>query len=140
VRCLWARRPDPLVEFFDAEVVPMLIAAPKPCPVATFQQMQRRYPAVDESVQRTLERRIRSWRAQHGADREIIIRQVHEPGKMGLSDFTEMGDLQVSVAGAVLDHRLYHIRLACSGVEQAHVILGGESYVALAEIPVPIDH
>ena len=31
------------------------------------------------------------------------------------------------------DHRLYHFRLAYSGFEHAHVILGGESYVALAE-------
>ncbi len=37
------------------------------------------------------------------------------------------------VAGEPLDHRLYHFRLACSGFEHAHVILGGESYVALAE-------
>jgi hypothetical protein len=127
------RRPDPLVEFFDTEVVPMLIAAPELRPIAVFQEMQRRYPAVDESVRRTLERRIRSWRARHGADREIIFRQVHEPGQMGLSDFTEMRDLQVNVAGVLLDHRLYHFRLACSGFEHAHVILGGESYVALAE-------
>ena len=35
--------------------------------------------------------------------------------------------------GCPLDHRLYHFRLACSGFEHAHVILGGESYVALAE-------
>jgi hypothetical protein len=32
-----------------------------------------------------------------------------------------------------LEHRLHHFRLACSGFEHAHVILGGESYVALAE-------
>ena len=32
-----------------------------------------------------------------------------------------------------LDHRLYHFRLAYSGFEHAHVVLGGESYVALAE-------
>jgi hypothetical protein len=32
-----------------------------------------------------------------------------------------------------LEHRLYHFRLACSGFEHAHVILGGGSYVALAE-------
>src|SRR3546814_18913603 len=54
---------------------------------------------------------------------------------MGLSDFTEMGDLgplTVTVAGMILDHRLYHFRLAYSGFEHAHVILGGESYVALA--------
>jgi hypothetical protein len=52
---------------------------------------------------------------------------------MGLSDFTEMGDLAVTIAGTSLDHRLYHFRLAYSGFEHAHVILGGESYVALAE-------
>jgi len=52
---------------------------------------------------------------------------------MGLSDFTEMGDLGVTVLGVALDHRLYHFRLVCSGFEHAHVILGGESYVALAE-------
>ena len=37
------------------------------------------------------------------------------------------------LAGTSLDHRLYHSRLAYSGFEHAHVILGGESYVALAE-------
>src|SRR4051794_25107 len=31
------------------------------------------------------------------------------------------------------DHRLYHFRLAFSGFEHAHVVLGGESFVALAE-------
>jgi hypothetical protein len=62
-----------------------------------------------------------------------MFRQVHEAGRMGLSDFTEMGDLGVTVLGVALDHRLYHFRLVCSGFEHAHVILGGESYVALAE-------
>jgi hypothetical protein len=52
---------------------------------------------------------------------------------MGLSDFTDMADLGVSVAGQKLDHRLYHFRLAWSGFEHAHVILGGESHVALAQ-------
>jgi hypothetical protein len=32
-----------------------------------------------------------------------------------------------------LDHRLYHFRLAFSGWEHAHVVLGGESFVALEE-------
>ena len=37
------------------------------------------------------------------------------------------------VAGIVLEHRLYHFRLAFSGFAHAHVVLGGESFVALAE-------
>jgi hypothetical protein len=44
-----------------------------------------------------------------------------------------MDSLGITVTGVTLDHRLYHFRLACSGFEHAHVILGGESYVALAE-------
>src|SRR5580658_1408998 len=127
------RRVDPLVAFFDTDVVPMLVATPQLRPVAIFQELQRRYPSIDESVRRTLERRIRGWRALHGGDQEIVFRQVHEPGQMGLSDFTEMAELAVSIAGITLEHRLYHFRLACSGFEHAHVILGGESYVALAE-------
>jgi hypothetical protein len=127
------RRPDPLMEIFDAAVVPMLTAAPAIRPVTIFEELTRRYPELPRGVRRTLERRIRAWRAKHGPERDVIFRQVHEPGRMGLSDFTEMGDLGVYVAGVALDHRLYHFRLACSGFEHAHVILGGESYVALAE-------
>jgi len=127
------RRPDPLLAIFDAEIVPMLQAAPGLRPVAIFEEMQRRHPQLPEGVRRTMERRIRQWRALNGQDREVIFRQVQEPGRMGLSDFTEMGDLDVRVGGEALDHRLYHFRLACSGFEHVHVILGGESYVALAE-------
>ena len=127
------RRPDPLIAIFDAEIVPMLEAAPELRPIAVFEEMQRRHPELPDRVRRTMERRIRQWRALNGNDRDVIFRQVQEPGRMGLSDFTEMGDLAVRVAGVDLDHRLYHFRLACSGFEHVHVILGGESYVALAE-------
>ena len=130
------RRPDPLVDIFDAEVVPMLKAAPGLRSVGIFEELQRRHPSLDPGVRRTLERRIRAWRALHGAEQEVIFRQIHEPGRMGLSDFTEMGDLgaqTVTVAGLPLDHRFYHFRLAYSGFEHAHVVLGGESFVALAE-------
>jgi len=127
------RRPDPLADIFDAEVVPMLEAAPGLRAVAVFEELQRRHSGLASGVRRTLERRIRGWRTLHGADREVIFRQVHEPGRMALSDFTDMGASGVSIAGVLLDHRLYHFRLACSGFGHAHVVLGGESYMALAE-------
>lgn len=127
------RRPDPLAAIFDSEIVPLLKAAPGLRAVAIYDEMRLRHPDLDPGIRRTMERRIRAWRAIHGPEQEVIFRQVHEPGRMGLSDFTEMGDLGVSVAGQPLDHRLYHFRLMWSGFEHAHVILGGESYVALAE-------
>ena len=111
----------------------MLKAAPALRAVAIFEEMRRRHPTLSAGARRTLERRIRSWRAMYGADQEVIFRQAHEPGRMGLSDVTDMTELGVTVAGIRLEHRLYHFRLAYSGFEHAHVILGGESYVALAE-------
>ena len=127
------RRPDPLADIFDSEVVPILRAAPGLRSIGIFEEMKRRYPDLNPGIRRTLERRIRAWRAIYGAEQEVMFRQTHEPGALGLSDFTEMSDLGVSVAGLSLDHRLYHFRLIWSGFEHAHVILGGESYVALAE-------
>ncbi len=127
------RRPDPLADIFDAEIVPMLQAAPGLRAVAIFEEMQRRHADLGLGVRRTMERRIRAWRALHGEDQEVIFRQTHEPGKMGLSDFTDMAELGVTIAGTSLDHRLYHFRLVWSGFEHAHVILGGESYIALAQ-------
>jgi hypothetical protein len=127
------RRPDPLADIFDAEVVPMLQSSPGLRPAAVYEELLRRHPDLGPGIRRTLERRIRVWRAEHGPEQEVIFRQTHVPGRMGLSDFTAMGKLGVTVAGEALDHRLYHFRLAYSGFEHAHVILGGESYVALAE-------
>jgi hypothetical protein len=127
------RRPDPLADIFDSEIVPLLRSSPGLRVVAVFEEMRRRHPDLDPGTRRTMERRIRAWRAVYGPEQEVIFRQAHEPGRLGLSDFTDMGDLGVRIAGQTLAHRLYHFRLIWSGFEHAHVILGGESYVALAE-------
>jgi hypothetical protein len=127
------RRRDPLAGVWDSEVVPLLKSTPGLRPIAIFDEIRRRHPEISAGIRRTLERRIRTWRALNGAEQDIIFRQEHPPGRLGLSDFTDMGDRGVSIAGAPLDHRLYHFRLAFSGWEYAHVVLGGESFVALAE-------
>ena len=127
------RRPDPLARLWETEVVPMLAAAPGIRAVAVFDEMRRRHPELSEGVRRTLERRIRQWRALHGPEQDVMFSQEHPPGRMGLSDFTDVAELAITISGAPLDHRLYHFRLAFSGFAHAHVILGGESYVALAE-------
>jgi hypothetical protein len=57
----------------------------------------------------------------------VIFRQEHPPGRMGLSDFTDMGELGITIASEPFGHRLYHFRLPFSGFEHAHVVLGGES-------------
>ena len=127
------RRPDPLATVWDSEIAPMLQNAAGLRAVAVFDEIRHRHPEIGAGVRRTLERRIRAWRALNGPERDVIFRQEPVPGRLGLSDFTDMADLCVMVAGAVLDHRLYHFRLAFCGWEHAHVVLGGESFVALAE-------
>jgi hypothetical protein len=127
------RRPDPLASAWESEIVPMLEAAPEVRAVAIFEEICRRHPDLPTGVRRTLERRVANWRALNGPSRDVMFRQEHPPGRMGLSDFTDMSNLDVTIAGLPLLHRIYHFRLAFSGFAHAHVVLGGESFVALAE-------
>jgi len=125
--------PDPFDGLWDSEIRPMLETHPGLRPVAVLEEMQRRHPDHDwDRLRRSLERRVRAWRSQHGADREVIFRQDHVPGQQALSDFTDMADAGVSIAGQTLDHRLYHFVLAYSAWEHAEPVLGGESFTALA--------
>jgi hypothetical protein len=126
-------RIDPLAGLWDEAVVPMLEAAPGLRPITVLGELGRRYPdRITPAVRRTLERRMRAWKALHGPDKEVMFPQTHSPGRMGLSDFTDMGKLGVRIAGAPLDHRLYHFALVYSGFEHGEIVLGGESYSALA--------
>ena len=127
------RRPDPLAAIWEADVVLILKAAPGIRTVSIMAELRRRHPDLNPNIRRTLERRITHWRAEHGPERDVIFRQEHQPGRMGLSDFTDTSALNITVAGVALVHRLYHFRLAFSGFAHAHVVLGGESFVALAE-------
>ena len=127
------RRPDPLAGIFDEEIVPMLEQAADLRTVGIFGELMCRHPELDHGVRRTLERRVREWRALHGPERDLVFRQTHPPGQLGLSDFTDAGGLRVRIAGEPLGHRLYHFRLAYSGFSHVHVVLGGESFAALAE-------
>ena len=127
-----SRRSDPLDGIFEKEVVPLLVESPALRAVTIFEELRRRDPELPASVRRTLERRVRRWRALHGPEQEVIFAQKNPPGRLGLSDFTATGDLGVTIAGVPLTHLLYHFRLPYSGFEYADVVLGGESFVALS--------
>ena len=60
------RRPDPLAGIFDEEIVPLLEQTPGLRAVALFEELMRRHPELGSGVRRTLERRVREWRAVHG--------------------------------------------------------------------------
>jgi hypothetical protein len=129
----WRTRCDPLAAAWEAEVVPLLQADPQLNAVTLLEELQRRHPGqYDAGVLRTLQRRLRQWRAMHGAEREVFFAQEHPPARLGLSDFTVANDLGVQIDGAAFEHRLYQFALAHSGWRHAVVITEGESFLALS--------
>ena len=129
----WRTREDPLSEVWDAEVVPLLQTDVLLNAVTLLEELQRRHPGqYDTSVLRTLQRRMRQWRALHGAERDVYFAQVHPPGRLGLSDFTIGDELGVEIGGAAFAHRLYQFALAHSGWRYVQVVVGGESFIALS--------
>ncbi|WP_442780477.1 IS21 family transposase [Ensifer sp. SL37] len=126
-------RPDPFTDLWESAVVPLLERAPNLRPVTILRDLCLRYPERElTAARRTLERRVREWKAAHGPQQEVIFRQNHPPGRQGMSDFTDCRSLGVTIAGVPLDHRLYHFVLVYSGWEHGEVVLGGESFTALA--------
>ena len=129
----WRTRTDPLEPVWANEVVPLLESDGTLNGVTLLEELQRRYPGdYDTGVLRTLQRRVRQWRAVYGPEREVYFAQEHPPGRLGLSDFTVCDELGVIIAGVALAHRIYQFALAHSGWRHAVVIEGGESFIALS--------
>src|SRR5438132_977873 len=67
------RRPDPLAAVWDGEIAPMLQNAAGLRAVAVFDEIRQRHPEISAGVRRTLERRVRVWRALNGPERDVIF-------------------------------------------------------------------
>lgn len=132
-RRYWRSRVDPFAEVWDSEVAPLLEQAPTLMAITLLRKLQEDHPGrFPDGTLRTLQRHIRHWRALKGPAKEVFFAQAHAPGQRGLSDFTAMGDLCVTIAGVVFAHLLYHFVLAFSRWEHAEVVTGGESFEALS--------
>lgn len=133
-RRYWRARADPFVDVWDTEVVPLLKSAPKLMAVTLLRKLQDDHPnRFPDGMLRTLQRHVRQWRALEGPSKEVFFPQEHLPGHRGLSDFTAMGKLCVTIAGALFVHILYHFVLAFSRWEHVEVVEGGESFEALSK-------
>jgi hypothetical protein len=112
----------------------MLERAPQLEPQTLLLHLEQSYPAQEwYRRKRTLQRRVEQWKALHGPAQEVMFLQQHQPGVLGISDFTLLKAKPITIAGVVLEHRLFHFRLPYSGWCHVEVIHGGESFVALAE-------
>jgi hypothetical protein len=92
--------------------------------------LERPEGTFTEGQLRTLQRRVRRWRAQHGPHKEVMFPQEHRPGEYAQSDFTSMNDLGITIDGEQFDHLVYHFVLPYSRWETGMVCFS-ESFETL---------
>jgi transposase InsO family protein len=128
----WRTREDPLDAVWSTELVLLLEREPSLTGTTLLEYLEDHYPGhYDQRILRTLQRRIKQWKALHGPDRDVIFRQQAVVAQQGFSDFTHP-DSAITIKGEAFKHILYQYRLAYSGWRSVTVIQGGESYAALS--------
>lgn len=126
----WRTRPDPFEEHWP-EIEVRLRDMPELEGKTLFELLQEAHPGRYEAGQlRTLQRRVKRWRAAHGPDREVVLAQHHRPGEAAQTDFTHATELAVTIAGQVFVHLLCVLVLPYSNWQWATVCLS-ESMAAL---------
>jgi hypothetical protein len=128
----WPTRSDPFSEVWP-ELKKMLEVNPGLEGKTIFEHLQRQYPGqyIDGQL-RSLQRRIKSWRAVEGAPKEIFFPQEYKPGEVCQSDFTDMGKLGIMIGGQHFEHLIYHFVLPHSNWETGMVCFS-ESMESLSE-------
>ena len=98
-----------------------------------FDDLERRYPGrFREGQLRTLQRRIKRWRAMEGPPKEVYFPQAHRPGELCASDVTWMNRLDVTIVREPFDHLFYHFTLPYSNWETGRVCVS-ESFESISE-------
>ena len=131
----WRTREDPFEGVWEAKIVPLLEAdAGAELEAKTLLQL-----LIDEEPERfhrgqlrTMQRRVRDWRALHGPPKEVYFEQEHHPGEEAALDFTCGNELGVTIRGEALRHLLFELVLVSSSWTWACVVFS-ESFEALVE-------
>jgi len=128
----WRTREDPLEAIWQTELVPLLEKEAQLTGLTLWEYLEETHAGqFPYSVLRTLQRRVKHWKATQGPDKIVIFRQSVPAGQQGLSDFSHP-NTSITIQGQDFTHLLYQFRLAYSGWRYVQIVLGGESYSALA--------
>jgi transposase len=128
----WRTRPDPFSGIWE-ELRENLAVNPGLEAKTLFEDLQERNPGrFSDGQLRTLQRRIKHWRATEGPGKEIYFPQEHRPGEQAQSDYTHMGKLGIIIAGQPFEHLLYHFVLTYSNWETGGICYS-ESFESLSE-------
>jgi hypothetical protein len=129
----WRTRADPFAGKWERDVVPLLSRDTEGVLEATtlLDVLIERYPEQFYAGQlRTLQRRVREWRALHGPEKEVYFEQVHPPGREAQFDFTHASELEVTIAGEPFAHLLFEFIFTYSGWRWAEIAFG-ETFEAM---------
>ena len=113
----WRTREDAFATVWDAEVVPLLERDEEGILEATtiIGELRRKHgQAFTDKHLRTLQRRVRDWRALQGPEREVFFEQEHLPGREAAIDFTDCSSLGVRIAGELFAHLLFQFLITFS--------------------------
>lgn len=114
-------RQDPFIDVWD-EMSNMLVADPGLEAKTLMEWLIEQYPGQFKSTHiRTLQRRVRDWRALNGPDKEVMFPQNLLPGRQSQSDYTHCKELMVTIDGQPFDHLLFHFMLPYSRWEAASI-------------------
>ena len=128
----WRTRKDPFSEVWEQIRSKLRLNAGLETKTL-FEDLQRRYPGrFSDGQLRTLQRRVKVWRATEGSPQEVFFDQVYEPGVLCQSDFTSMNKLDITIAGHPFDHLVYHFVLPYSNWETGTICFS-ESFESLSE-------
>jgi len=127
----WRTRKDPIAEQ-DWEFVEAQLAVSPALEAKTLFEMlqERRLEPYAEGQLRTLQRRVKQWRATQGPDKEVFFSQQHRPGEAAQTDFTHATEFGVTILGVALVHMLCHFVLPYSNWQSVTVCMS-ESLLAL---------
>lgn len=127
----WKTRHDPFEDIWPT-LKELLENNPGLEAKTAFDWLQRECPdSYQDGQLRTLQRRFRNWRAWYGKGKEVFFPQIHRPGELGESDFTDMSSLNITIEGISFKHLIYHYVLTYSNWEHGSVCFS-ESYESLA--------
>lgn len=127
----WRTRPDPFVEVWP-ELKELLQDNPGLQATTLLTELQRREPGrFSDGQLRTLQRKLKMWRAQEGPAKEVFFAQEHCPGELGASDFCHLSALGIRIGGQPFPHLLYHFVLTYSNWETGSLCFS-ESFESLS--------
>ncbi len=127
----WRTRKNP----FDAvwgQVCSMLEINPGLEAKTLFEWLQRQYPGeYGDGQVRSFQRHVKQWRALNGPAKEVYFPQMHYPGQLCESDFTDMSSLGITIGGELFSHLVYHFVLTYSNWETGSLCFS-ESFESLS--------